>query len=302
MTNARWQRWLVATQLLLMAAWALAWWPHSRALALAGALALPLLARLAMVPQFVLMARVVRRAGGTPPTARQLLRAWWAEAGWAARVFGWWQPFRHRTLPDWLPPPPASASAPRGVVLVHGFLCNRGFWLPWLRLLRARGHACVAVTLEPPFAGIDDYAGTLDEAVRRVEQATGRAPLIVAHSMGGLAVRAWLRAVPGARGRIHRVATLGTPHQGTWAARHARSANGRQMRLHSPWLQALAASEDAALRGRFVCWHSDCDNVVYPAAAAQLPGAQLRPIAGAAHVELAFHPQVVSEVLALLEL
>ncbi len=299
-SNARWQRWLVAAQLLLMATWALACWSYSPALALAGALAVPLLARLAMAPQFALMAWVVRRAGGTPPPARQLLRAWWAEAGWAARVFGWWQPFRHRALPDWLPESPGPA--PRGVVLVHGFLCNRGFWLPWLRLLRARGHAYVALTLEPPFAGIDDYADAIDEAVRRVQQATGRAPLVLAHSMGGLAVRAWLRATPGAAERVHRVATIGTPHHGTWAARHARSANGRQMRLHGGWVRALDAGEDAALRARFVCWHSPCDNVVYPPQAAQLQGADNRRIDGAAHVELAFHPQLVREVLALLEL
>jgi pimeloyl-ACP methyl ester carboxylesterase len=82
---------------------------------------------------------------------------------------------------------------PRGVVLVHGFLCNRAFWTPWLAPLRARGHAFVAVTLEPAFGSIDDYAPAIEAAVRRVTEATGQAPLIVGHSMGGLAIRAWLR-------------------------------------------------------------------------------------------------------------
>jgi triacylglycerol esterase/lipase EstA (alpha/beta hydrolase family) len=183
---------------------------------------------------------------------------------------------------------------------VHGFLCNRGFWTPWLPLLRERGHAFVAVTLEPAFGSIDAYAPAIDAAVRRVAEATGRAPVVVGHSMGGLAARAWLRAVPDAAARVHRVVTLGTPHHGTWAAGGARSVNGRQMRLHGPWVQALRAQEPAEVAARCVCWYSNCDNVVYPPSAAMLAGADNRFIAGAAHVEMAFRPEVVRDCLELL--
>lgn len=44
----------------------------------------------------------------------------------------------------------------RGVVLVHGFMCNRGLWLPWFIPLQARGHAYVAVNLEPVMGSIDE--------------------------------------------------------------------------------------------------------------------------------------------------
>lgn len=301
MENACWQRWLVAAHALLLALWLALLWRTSPALALAGLVLVPLASRLLMLPQFLLMAAVRERAGEPRLPAAVLLRAWWAEARWAARVFGWWQPFRHRALPDWLPPASAGAPAARGVVLVHGYLCNRGFWRPWQRLLRARGHAHVALTLEPAFGSIDDYVAAIDTAVRQVEQATGRPPLLVGHSMGGLAIRAWLRATPGAAARVHRVATLGTPHQGTWAAAHARTTNGRQMVLHGPWVEALAAAEPPGLRALFVCWHSEADNVVYPQAAVALAGAQHRAVPGAGHVELAFHPQVLRECLALLD-
>lgn len=303
-SNAQWQRWLVAAHAAAIAGW-MAWtWRTSPWLALAGLILVPLASRALMLPQFLVMAWVRRRAGDAPIGAPALLRAWWVESRWAALVFGGWQPFRQHAEPDWLPPAPlaGAAPAPRGVVLVHGYLCNRGFWLAWLRLLRARGHACVALTLEPPFCSIDDYAGAIDAAVRRVAEATGRAPLVVGHSMGGLALRAWLRAVPGADARVHRVATLGTPHHGTWAARHAGSVNGRQMALDSDWLQALAQAEPPARRALFVCWQAVCDNVVYPARAAVLHGADHRCVDGVAHVALAFHPQVLRECLALLDL
>lgn len=300
MTNARWQRWLAVLQWLLITAWVLGFWRRSQALALAGLAVVPLLWRLAMLPQFLLMARACRNDPAPRPTRAQLLRAWWTESRWAGLVFGWWQPFRMQAVPDWLAPHTPGQLAPRGVVLVHGFLCNRAFWTPWFAPLRARGHAFVAVTLEPAFGSIDDYAATIDAAVRRITAATGRAPLIVGHSMGGLAIRAWLRAVPGAQARVQRVVTIGAPHDGTWPASHARSITGQQMRLHGPWVRALRAQEPAQRPALFTCWYSNCDNAVYPPATATLDGADNRFIEGLAHVEMAFDARVMEDCLNLL--
>ena len=288
--NARWQKILVLGWLLASAAW-LAWaWPRSLALALGGwaIAASTSLAWLGL--QFVLMRRINRR-DATPAAGRwALLRAWWLEALTCTWVFGWLQPFAHRQQPDWLPPTPTGQ---RGVVLVHGFLCNRGVWLPWLPELRARGHAYVALTLEPAFGSVDDYAAAIDAAMRQVQAATGLPPVLVGHSMGGLAARAWLRtlAQPPAQ-RVHRILTLGTPHHGTWPARFSHTTNGMQMRLDSPWLQALAASEGAAQRALFSCWYSDCDNIVYPARSATLDGADNHLLQGLGHVHMVYAPQV----------
>ena len=288
--NARWQKILVLGWLLASAAW-LAWaWPRSLALALGGwaIAASTSLAWLGL--QFVLMRRINRR-DATPAAGRwALLRAWWREALICTWVFGWLQPFAHRQQPDWLP---ATPTGQRGVVLVHGFLCNRGVWLPWLPELRARGHAYVALTLEPAFGSVDDYVAAIDTAMRQVQAATGLPPVLVGHSMGGLAARAWLRtlAQPSAQ-RVHRIFTLGTPHHGTWPARFSHTTNGMQMRLDSPWLQALAASEGAAQRALFSCWYSDCDNIVYPTRSATLDGADNHLLHGLGHVHMLYAPQV----------
>ena len=111
------------------------------------------------------------------------------------------------------------------------------FWTPWLRELRAADRAFVAVDLEPVFGSIDRYVQTIDAAIVRVTAATGQPPLLICHSMGGLAARAWLRDADGAR--VHRIVTLGTPHRGTWLARFGRTANGRQMRMGGEWLQRI---------------------------------------------------------------
>ena len=47
----------------------------------------------------------------------------------------------------------------------------------------------------------------------------------------------------------------------------------------------------------FVCYHSNCDNIVFPASSATLPGADNRSADGLAHVSMAFHPQVMEEIL-----
>lgn len=300
MTNARWQRWLVAWHWLLIATWVFFFGQRSAPLALAGLVLVPLLSRLTMLPQFLLMARVCRHDPMPPPAMTRLLRAWWAESRYAGMVFGWWQPFRQYAVPDWLPPHPSGAGTPRGVVLVHGYLCNRAFWTPWFAPLRARGHAFAAVTLAPAFGSIDAYAPAIDAAVRRVTEATGQAPLIVGHSMGGLAIRAWLRATPGGAQRVHRVVTIASPHHGSWPAMYARTITGRQMRLNSPWLRQLQAQEPPELAAAFICWYSNCDNAVYPPAMAQLAGADNRRLEGVAHIEMAFDARVLGDCLELL--
>ena len=280
--------------LLLYAVGCLVWlgprWPW---LACMAAL-LPLLVFVAVMGlEFMAMQSLNRRDAVPAVSVPQLLRAWWRELGAALLVFCWRQPFLAHTEPDWLP---AQPNGVRGVVLVHGFMCNRGVWLHWLPRLRAAGHAHVAVNLEPVIGSIDTYVDAIEQAVQRVTAATGQPPALLCHSMGGLAARAWLRARDG-DARVHRVLTLGSPHAGTWLGRFSHVENGRQMRLNSPWLQALADQESPTRRSLFVCWYSPCDNIVFPASTAALPGAQHRLISDVAHLQMALHPSVVQACL-----
>jgi triacylglycerol lipase len=231
---------------------------------------------------------------GPAPRARvsQLLRAWRGEVATAPQVFFWRQPFRSRIESDHIPD---HAMGQRGVVLVHGFVCNRGLWNPWMRELRARKTPFVAVNLEPLFGSIDHYPRTIEAAVARLEAATGRAVTLVGHSMGGLAIRAWLRQFD-ADARVHRVITIGSPHQGTWLARYGHTINGKEMRLRSAWLTDLAAAESAARATRFTCFYGHCDNIVFPAACGTLQGAQNLHVPGTAHVQMAFQALVFNEV------
>jgi pimeloyl-ACP methyl ester carboxylesterase len=234
----------------------------------------------------------------TRPSTRELLLAWLGEVLAAPPVFCWRQPFRAHAIADQLAPP-AQLHGRRGVVFVHGLFCNRGFWTPWLRRLQGGGHAFVALSLEPVLGSIDDYVPQIEDAVAQVTRASGLTPLLVCHSMGGLATRAWLKHMQ-AEARVHHVVTIGTPHRGTWLARFGQGHNARQMRLLSDWQAQLDHGMPADRHALFTCWYSNCDNIVFPSANATLPGAQNRLLRGVAHVQLAFLPLVITETLALL--
>ena len=301
---ARLQQFWIFSSLLGIALWLLWAWPHAPLGAVAGLALGWLWWALLLGGQFYLMQRANRSDAAPRASAGQLWRAGAAEMGAVLRVFGWQQPFRSRAVADWLPAP-AQASGQRGVVLVHGLWCNRGAWNAWLAPLRARGHAFVAVNLEPVLGPIDDYAPLIEAAVQRVTQATGQAPVVICHSMGGLAVRAWLRAYPAhpadADARVHRVLTLGTPHSGTELARYSRAALGQQMRPGSSWLRALESSEPPQQAALFHCWFSNCDNIVFPASTALLAGAQGHLIAGVSHVQMLTHAPLIAACLKLLD-
>ena len=242
--------------------------------------------------EFVILHFVQRGDVAPRPNTSQLISAWWGEVLIAPRVFLWRQPFRSNIEPDSLPIRPDGR---RGVLLVHGFVCNRGLWNPWLRALRARNLPFVAINLEPIFGSIEGYAKRIEAAAMRVENATGMPIVLVGHSMGGIAIRAWFSRF-GSDARVHRVITIGTPHQGTWLARFGHTVNGREMQIDSPLLVRLASGETPEHYGRFTCFFGHCDNIVFPAACGTLPGADNIHVPATAHVHMAFRPQVLDEV------
>lgn len=291
---ARAQRWLVFGWLLLAVGWTAFWWTRSTTVAIVGLLVLCGAHALFLAVEFALSWIV----GGTDPQPRaslgQCFKAWLVESALAPRVFCWYQPFRWQAVPDQLP-----STRRRGVVLIHGFVCNRAFWNPWLDELRADGRAFVAVDLEPVFGSIDRYVAIIEAAIVRVTAATGQPPVLICHSMGGLAARAWLRESDAVR--VHRILTIGTPHSGTWLARFGRTTNGRQMRMGGQWLQRIEGERKSAREVRFTCWHSNCDNIVFPTSVATLPGADNRLAAGRGHVQMAFDVQIRAEAMALID-
>ena len=195
-----------------------------------------------------------------------------------------------------LQPPSPSQLCTLPVLLLHGYACNSGFWRPLSAQLRQAGISHYAIDLEPLGAAIDELVPQVHAAVERLCTAAGSAQVvIVAHSMGGLVARAYLRA-HGA-GRVARVVTLGTPHDGTVMAHLGLGRNAAQMRRGSAWLYALAQSDVDLQRGLFTSIYSVHDNIVAPQQSCILPGARNLAFGAVGHVALGRHPQILRCVL-----
>ncbi len=306
---ARLQRFITLGLLAVAFAWVLVWAPAHLGIAALGVVLLLAGHSGFLAFECVLMRRANRGDPAPAATLTQVTFSWLRECAMAPLVFCWRQPFREYAVPDRLGTEGGASARPAagskdtaalpGVVLVHGLVCNRAFWTPWLRVLAARGQPFIALNLEPVFGEIDGYVPALDDAVRRMTAATGTAPVLVCHSMGGIVARAWLDKT-GDDSRVARVLTLGSPHHGTRLADFSPTANGMQMRVGSDWLRRLASRETPARRRLFTCWYSNCDNIVFPASTASLPDADNRLVQGQPHVGMAFDAKVMAEAMALI--
>lgn len=190
------------------------------------------------------------------------------------------------------------------VLLIHGYGCNSGYWHAMSKALSKAKIAHYAVDMEPIIGGIDEYAPVIHRAVERIVQETGHGKVVlVGHSMGGLAARAYLRAHGSAR--VARVITLGTPHHGTGLAHFGVGLNTHQMRwtateqegLASEWLRELAASETADTYRLFVSIYSHHDNIISPQRSSHLEGAKNIEFHAIGHVALGLDPVIQAQVI-----
>lgn len=216
----------------------------------------------------------------------------------------WAMPFRRfwRRMP----------AHPRGlpVLLIHGYGCNSGYWHGMSKALFNAQIAHQAIDMEPIVCSIDEYAPLIHDAVEALCRDTGHTQVVVVgHSMGGLAVRAYLRS-HGQR-RIARAITLGTPHKGTALAHFGIGLNTQQMcwtaaeqeGVASDWLRQLAKGEDERIYRLFVSIYSHHDNIISPQTSSRLEGAVNIEFHAIGHVALALDPRVqatvVREILAV---
>lgn len=189
------------------------------------------------------------------------------------------------------------------ILLLHGYGANSGFWQRLHQRLSADRISHGAVDLEPVLGSIDSYADLIEKAVDRLLEANPTSSVIVVcHSMGGLAARAWLRRH--GHDRVARVITLGTPHAGSLLAGYGIGINARQMLPASAWnseerhwLSALSASEGSAVRSLFVNLWSRHDNIVMPQSSAELSQAKNIMVEGVGHVALGFDARVLDQVM-----
>jgi pimeloyl-ACP methyl ester carboxylesterase len=206
----------------------------------------------------------------------------------------WYLPFEQLALR----PDPRPAAGPRTpVVLVHGYLSNRGYFRPMARWLESRGVAPIfAPNYRSIFSTIEDGAGELHAAIEHACSSGAPRVVLVCHSMGGLLARRYLQEHGEAR--VARLVTIASPHHGTVLSRLGVGGHARQMCQGSDFLTGLAHAEaERPPTMPAVSIYSVHDNLVSPQDTSRLSWARNVAIAGVGHVAILGSEPVFALVL-----
>jgi triacylglycerol lipase len=167
------------------------------------------------------------------------------------------------------------------IVMQHGYGHNGAAWFGTARAFERMGYRVYTLD-QPMFASIDSMGERLAARIEHVLKATGESQItLIAHSMGGLVARAYLRAHGDAR--VKQLITLGTPHHGTCHAYLASGTNGRQMRPGNAWLVALAQTQVTV---PFTSIYSVHDTIISPQDSSRMPEANNIELTNIGHVSM----------------
>lgn len=167
------------------------------------------------------------------------------------------------------------------LLLQAGYVNSGAVWFFTARALEGKGFRVFTID-QPVFASLDVMGELLAKRVDEVLLLTGEQKLtLVAHSMGGLICRAYLRQFGGSK--VAQLVTLGAPHQGTFHAYLASGPNGSQMRPGHPWLVTLGQTPVTV---PFTNIFSAHDTIISPQESSRLTEATNVQVSAIGHVSM----------------
>lgn len=169
---------------------------------------------------------------------------------------------------------PSAARASVPVLLVPGWFNEADAMEPLRRRFLAAGRdsaAVVALGFEDPVGSNRAHAREIARAVLALQERTGAARVdVVAHSMGGLAVRYYLWN--GGAEDVRRVVFLATPQRGTLTSFLAWGDGAEEMRPGSPFLVSITRAPILPPEVTALTVRTPLDLHVLPPESATLPG------------------------------
>ena len=190
------------------------------------------------------------------------------------------------------------------ILLVHGIIDNHTVFALMRRQLLRRGFSSIhTFSYSPLTLDVRRTAERMSREIEAICEASGSDQIhVVGHSLGGLIARYYIQRLGGDE-RVHSCVTLGTPHQGTLAARLLPWPLIKQVRPDSD-LMAELAEPAPGCRTRFVAFYSDVDQLIVPQRRARIRHPDLLAsnvrVRGVGHLSLPFHGEVVHQITEVL--
>ncbi|MEV5963252.1 alpha/beta fold hydrolase [Kribbella sp. NPDC051952] len=190
------------------------------------------------------------------------------------------------------------------ILLAHGIIDNHTVFTLMRRQLLRRGFSSIhTFSYSPLTLDVRRTAERMGREIEAICEASGSDQIhVIGHSLGGLIARYYIQRL-GGHERVHTCVTLGTPHQGTAAARLLPWPLVKQVRPESDLMNEL--SEPApGCRTRFVAFYSDVDQLIVPQRRARIQHPDLAAsnvrVRGVGHLSLPFHGEVVHQITGVL--
>jgi len=192
------------------------------------------------------------------------------------------------------------------VILIHGYGHNHSGWWVMKKHLHDGGFPVVeSFDYSPLNEDIPATARRLAAQVEALRRRTGSAQVhLIGHSLGGLLARWYVQELDGAAA-VDTVVTLGTPHEGTFAAYAAPGRTAAQLRPNSWIVERLNETARRARSVRWIAFYSNVDYMIQPSRSARITHPDLDAVNILAkdlgHVSLILSPRVARTVVAQLQ-
>lgn len=194
--------------------------------------------------------------------------------------------------------PVASAQDP--ILFVHGWASTSSVWNTMIPRFEEDGYAKSELSAYSYNTSTSNKTTAENEVKSRVEalkKATGASKVdIIAHSMGSLNTRWYIKFVAGGEANVDDWVSLGGPNHGTSTANWCFSTACVEMRVGSTFLSELNAGDETPGAVNYGTWWSPCDEIINPDSSVALTGATNTKTACISHNALMTDETVYTEV------
>jgi triacylglycerol lipase len=185
---------------------------------------------------------------------------------------------------------PAGALALDPILFVHGWSGSASNWSTMIGRFEKDGYTKTqlrAYSYNTSQSNKTDAETVVKSEVESLKKATGASKVdIIAHSMGSLNSRWYIKFVKEGEANVDDWVSLGGPNHGTTSANFCFSTSCVEMRPGSTFLNELNAGDETPGTVNYGTWWSPCDEFINPDSSVPLSGATNTETACISHLAL----------------